>query len=59
MSKTILAGLWVFFAAGGLLALSKEQIMIGLVMLAVNAFVFTIVFAIVWIRENRGKGGKK
>lgn len=59
MSKTILAAVWVFFVAGGLLALSKEQILIGLGMLAVAALVLPTVSAIVWIRENHGKGGKK
>lgn len=59
MTKTILAALWVFFFAGGLLALSKEQILIGLGMLAVNAFVLPTLFAIVWMRGNKRKDGKK
>lgn len=58
MSKTILAALWVFFVAGGLLALSKEQILIGLGMLAFAALVLHAVSAIVWMRWNKGKGGK-
>lgn len=58
MSKTILAAVWVLFFAGGLLALSKEQVLIGLGMLAVAAFVLPTVFAIVWMRENKKKNGK-
>ena len=58
MSKTILAALWVFFVAGGLLALSKEQILIGLVMLAVSALVLSTLSAIVWMRQNKKRTAK-
>lgn len=58
MNKTILAALWVFFVAGGVLALSKGELLIGLGMLGFAAFMLPTVCAIVWMRENKNKGKK-